>query len=153
MQCKYVQVWLQLLVVGSQLLTSVVSRQPTVPFSAEDLAASIKVQPQSLSRDGNGIVHSVVRAQPRPPFFLFQGGKPLSKPRFIVEVRKALTMSGLNQTSFSGHSFHIRAATAAAQVGVPNAAIQTLGRWSSAAFITYMRMPCQRFASVMKSIL
>ena len=99
------------------------------------------------------VLYMASRGHSPGPFFPIQGGKPLSKPQFVVEVRKGLMASGLNQTSFAGHSFHIGAATAVAQAGIPDSAIQTMGRWSSAAFILYIRTPRQQLASVMKSIM
>ena len=47
-----------------------------------------------------------------------------------------------------GHSLRTGAATAAAQVGVEDFTIQTLGRWQSAAFLQYIRMPKEKLAVV-----
>ena len=47
---------------------------------------------------------------------------------------------------YSGHSFHIRAATTAAMAVVEDALIQTLGRWRSAAYVQYVRMPSKQLA-------
>ena len=87
------------------------------------------------------------------PFFLNQKGRPLLKPLFITELRRALEASGLDQAAFAGHSFRIGAATAAAQAGVPDSTIQMLGRWSSAAFLTYIRTPRHQLASLTKSFM
>ena len=47
----------------------------------------------------------------------------------------------------SGHSFRIRAATAAAKLGVSNSMIKVLGRrLKSSAFTCYMRMPWKQLA-------
>ena len=86
------------------------------------------------------------------PFFLTHQRKPLTKPHFVAEVRKGLTAVGLDQASFSGHSFRIGAATAAAQAGIPDSAIQMLGRWSSTAFLSYIRTPRQQLATLTSSI-
>ena len=53
------------------------------------------------------------------PFLRRQSGKPLTKPQFITEVRKALTPAGLDQIKFAGHSFCVGEATAAAEAGIP----------------------------------
>ena len=43
--------------------------------------------------------------------------------------------------NMSTHSFRIGAATTAAAAGYPKWAIQTLGRWSSDCYKTYIRIP------------
>ena len=80
------------------------------------------------------------------PFFKDSHGKPLTKSVFIREVRSALTSMGLPANQFAGHSFRIGAATAAAQAGLEDSVIQALGRWSSAAFLLYIRMPREQLA-------
>ena len=56
---------------------------------------------------------------------------PLTKSRFVEMVRARLVRVGISHTGYSGHSFRIGAATTAAQAGIPDSAIQALGRWSS----------------------
>ena len=80
------------------------------------------------------------------PFFKDSHGKPLTKSVFIREVRSALTTMGLPANQFAGHSFRIGAATAAAQAGLEDSVIQALGRWSSAAFLLYIRMPREQLS-------
>ena len=66
-------------------------------------------------------------------------GCPLSRARFVELVRSALARAGVPIAGYSGHSFRIGAATAAAQSGIPDSAIQALGHWSSPAFLRYIR--------------
>ena len=61
-------------------------------------------------------------------FFRFQSGSPLTKIRFVTRVRSALLEAGIPYQNYSGHSFCIGAATAAAQVGLQDSTIQALGR-------------------------
>ena len=74
------------------------------------------------------------------PFFCFRDGSPLTKTRFVARVRDALGRAGIPQQNYSGHSFRIGAATTAHEVGIPDSTIQALGRWSSSAFRSYIRI-------------
>ena len=85
-------------------------------------------------------------------FFRFQSESPLTKTRFVARVRSALLEAGIPYQNYSGHSFRIGAATAAAQVGLQDSTIQVLGRWSSAAFLTYIRTPRDRLAQFSRTI-
>ena len=53
---------------------------------------------------------------------------------------------GLPKELYAGHSFRIEAAATAAMAGVEDATIQTLGRWQSAAYLQYVRMPSEQLA-------
>ena len=80
------------------------------------------------------------------PFFQDGLGRPLTKAVFVQKIRQALSQLGLPAEQFAGHSFRIGAATAAAQVGLEDSVIQALGRWSSAAFLLYIRTPREQLA-------
>ena len=77
------------------------------------------------------------------PLFLLKSGQPLSKQRLISTVHNTLGLAGVDVGRFNGHSLRIRAATAAAQAGLPDSTIEQLGRWMSAAFTCYLRPPVQ----------
>eukprot|EP00731_Ephydatia_muelleri_P003483 Em0001g3483a len=81
-------------------------------------------------------------------FFLKPDKRPLLKPVFVAELRKALGTMGLHQAAYAGHSFRIGAATAAASAGVEDSTIQLMGRWNSAAFLGYIRTPGSQFAAI-----
>ena len=72
----------------------------------------------------------------------------MTKPRFITELRNILMVMGLPQDQFAGHSFRIGAATTAALAGVEDSTIKMLGRWHSAAFLRYIRMPQEQLATL-----
>ena len=75
----------------------------------------------------------------------------LTKARFVDLVRGVLSRAGVPLASYSGHSFRIGAATTASQAGIPDAVIQALGRWSSSAFLQYIRTPRGQLAQYIQS--
>ena len=79
---------------------------------------------------------------------MYQDGRPLSRVDLVAAVRQALAADGLDVSRFNGHSFRIGAATTAAQVGVPDSVIQSLGRWKSSAFMTYVRTSPQQLTAI-----
>ena len=81
------------------------------------------------------------------PLFLFRDGTTLSKSRLIGSLRQVLREGGVASSRSSGHSFCIRAATAAAKLGMSYSMIKVLGRWlKSSAFTWYMRTPWKQLA-------
>ena len=79
-------------------------------------------------------------------YFLDSQAHPIAKTYFIRELRKVISALGLPQEQFAGHSFRIGAATSAAMAGVEDLTIQLLERWSSAAFLRYIRTPPEQLA-------
>lgn len=75
------------------------------------------------------------------PLFHFSDGRALTRARFVAAVRVALTRAGVDAKGYSGHSFRIGAATTAAQRGMQDSLIKTLGRWESSAYTIYIRTP------------
>lgn len=78
------------------------------------------------------------RGDRKGAFFPDPDGKTVLKPWFVGQIRSILASIGVPQNHYAGHSFRIGAATTAAMAGVENSAIQTLGRWHSAAFLQYL---------------
>ena len=64
---------------------------------------------------------------------------PILRERFIQYLRSLLLRAGFNDSNYSGHSFRIGAATAAAAAGVEDHVIKELGRWSSDCYVRYIR--------------
>jgi hypothetical protein len=85
-------------------------------------------------------------------FFRFETGIPMTKAKFVESIRAALRQAGIPQAGYSGHSFRIGAATAAARAGLPDSVIQALGRWSSMAFLRYIRTPREDLAQYANSL-
>ena len=59
-----------------------------------------------------------VRGQTPGPLFICHDGKSCTKDWFIPKLRSALETAGLDAKNFAGHSFHIGAATTAAERGL-----------------------------------
>ena len=87
------------------------------------------------------------------PLFIHVDSSPLTRARLIAAVRSALESLGVDIARYSGHSFTIGAATAAAQVGLPDSLIQTLGRWRSSAYLRYIRTPRSSLLAVSRTLL
>lgn len=87
------------------------------------------------------LAYMAIRPPGPGPLLHFQDGTPLSRQLLVRHVRQALAQAGVDTALYNGHSFRIGAATTAAQAGLSDSLIQTLGRWKSAAFIAYIRTP------------
>ena len=86
----------------------------------------------------------VVRGTKEGPLFLFPDGSYLTWQRLVATVRG--WKAGLD-AEYSGHSFCIGAASAAAKAGMEDSVIKTLGRWRSLAYLEYVRIPREQLAS------
>jgi len=58
----------------------------------------------------------------------FQGGRSLTSDCSVGAVQTALDAAGINSSHYVGHSFCIGMATSAAQQGIQDSLIKTLGR-------------------------
>ena len=92
--------------------------------------------------------YMVLRGQETGPFFKFANGNLLTRDRFVSAVQSALEKTGYRSSLYAGHSFRIGAATTAAQCGLSDALIKTLGWWQSATYTVYIRTPRDTLCSV-----
>ena len=80
----------------------------------------------------------------------------ITKVQFVREIRGVfggiVGSIKLPQHQYAGHSVRIEAATSAEPARVEDSTIQALGRWHSAAFPQYIRMPKESQASVSCSL-
>ena len=95
----------------------------------------------------------VVRGTVKGPLFIFGDGRYLTRDRFVSAVREALQATGVDTSKYAGHSFHIGAAITAAEHGIQDSLIRTMGRWESSAYLLYIRTPKERICSVAKTLL
>ena len=92
------------------------------------------------------------RGAGKGPLFQLQNGRPLTRARFVIEVKKALDRAGIKSTHFSGHSFRSGAATTAAARGIGDTTIKMLGRWNSSAYQIYIKTPSAHLAKVASAL-
>ena len=97
------------------------------------------------------LAYLTLRGDVSGPLFLFQDGRPLSHALLTSWLRGILSAVGI-QGNFSSHSFRIGAATVAARNGIPDHQIQALGRWTSSAYLLYIRTPVQSLSRLSKQL-
>ena len=98
------------------------------------------------------LAYMVLRGRGKGPFFRFKDGSPLTRARYVSEVKRALTKAGVDSSHYSGHSFRSGAATTAAQQGIGDATIKLLGRWKSGAYQLYVKIPQEKLADYSKNL-
>ena len=81
------------------------------------------------------------RGNQQGAIFLTQHKAPVTREAFASRLTAAIRYCGLDPTRYKGHSFRIGAASFAAEQGMSDAQIRTLGRWQSNAFHKYIRVP------------
>ena len=78
--------------------------------------------------------------------FIRKDGTFLTRQTFVLAVRQALEVAGIDQSKYCEYSFHIGARTAATAKEVENFVIKVLGRWYSTAYLLYVRIPRKQLA-------
>ena len=105
------------------------------PFSL----SVMKAQGQGLCPVGAMQAYLQVRGDRPGPLFQYVTGHTVPRNDVIKELGRALQFCDLHPTTFNGHSFRIGPATTAAQLGLCDSQIRTLGRWKSDAFKEHIR--------------
>jgi hypothetical protein len=75
------------------------------------------------------------------PLFITQAGGPVTREGFATQLSQAIRCCGLNPDRYKSHSFRIGAASYAAERGMSDAQIRTMGRWKSNSFHKCIRVP------------
>lgn len=86
------------------------------------------------------------------PLFTFHNGKYLTRRDVSALTKSLLRLTGANPALYSSHSYRIGAATTAAAAGISEPLIQTLGRWQSTAYKTYIRSSPKTITNASKLI-
>lgn len=89
-------------------------------------------------------VYISLRGHVPGPLFLNFDGSPCTIARYRSDLARVVACAGLSSFGITPHSFRIGAATAAAAIGIPEETIQRMGRWSSRAFIRYIKFQINR---------
>jgi hypothetical protein len=89
-------------------------------------------------------------SNPHEPLFLYKNGISLSREILVFNTRLYISMIGINPDRFTGHSFRVGGATSMAASGFTEWEIMMLGRWSSDAYLRYIKAPVELQASFAK---
>jgi hypothetical protein len=87
-------------------------------------------------RQVQGALHS-------DPLLVTDTGSALTRNTFISALRHTLSLTGVEPSLYSGHSFRSGASTSGAKAGLEVYMLKTLGRWSSDAYLRYIKTPLQ----------
>jgi hypothetical protein len=93
-----------------------------------------------------------LNSDPSSPFFLMPSLVPLTRREFTTLFQGALQGVGEYHSQLKPHSFRIGAATAAARANMPEHLIKTLGRWTSDAYLRYIRTPPAMLAQAQRDM-
>lgn len=75
------------------------------------------------------------------PLFVFSNGTGLTRSLFVRHTRLWLSLVGVNDKLYSSHSYRVGGATTAAAAGLADWEIKLMGRWSSDAYLSYIKTP------------
>ena len=75
------------------------------------------------------LAYMTQRGSAAGPLFQFRDGRPLTRQRFVAEVKEALKLAGIDISKCSGHSFRSGAATTAVRRGVQGTRQNFPGCW------------------------
>ena len=82
-----------------------------------------------------------LRGNQQGAIFLTQVRTPVTREAFALQLSDAIRFCGLDPARYKGHSFRIGAASYAAEQGMSDSQIRTLGQWRSNVFHKYIRVP------------
>ena len=90
---------------------------------------------------------------PSMPAFCSHSEKPLTKKQFNLYLKQFLGSHLDTPSSYvSGHSFRSGIASLIAELGYSDQQIKDLGRWSSQAYLTYLKLPRTRRLEMAKNL-
>ncbi|XP_070191999.1 uncharacterized protein [Littorina saxatilis] len=81
-----------------------------------------------------------IRGNATGPLFRAMSGAPITAREFNEQLQLVFQFCGLPKQNFKSHSFRIGGASHMARNGASDAQIRQAGRWSSNAFLSYIRV-------------
>ena len=76
----------------------------------------------------------------------------MSYTLFQEAIKSIAVKMGLDPTRYSTHGFRIGGASLLAAAGLPDYVIQSIGRWKSLAFLSYIRAASSLFSSALSAL-
>ena len=119
----------------SSWVTIYIKKSKTDPFR-QGCTIKLWKQGKSLCPVHNLRYYRFLTGNQAGPLFRFSNGSFLTRQILSRLIHQCIPQADLNT-----HSFRIGGASAAHAAGIPDTTIQALGRWSSNAFRTYLRIP------------
>ena len=100
--------------------------------ATKDTACPVKAMRHLISID--------THRPPHAPLFCIgqQAQRPFTREHVVRTLRQLAIITGIGHGAWNGHSFRRGAATWAAEIGIDDNQIQTLGRWRSDAYKAYI---------------
>ena len=92
------------------------------------------------------------RKSKKGPLFKFKDGSYFTQQNVTSTIRAALEYHGKEVKRYFSHSFRIGAASTAAEAGLPDSLIKSLGRWRSNCHQGYIRISTKRLKKVPKRL-
>lgn len=80
------------------------------------------------------------------PAFIHADGTPLTSFQFSAILKRAVAFAGLETAGKTTHSLRIGACSMASAHGMSDQEIKKLGRWTSRAYKSYIRIPSNKIA-------
>ena len=72
-------------------------------------------------------------------FFIDTVGQSLDRCKFVKCLKEALVFAGYDNSRYNSHSIRIGRTTDLAMAGISHEKIRIIGRWSSDAYMRYIR--------------
>ena len=80
-----------------------------------------------------------VRPKIPGPLFISEAGAPIRRAKVAAALKRGVARLGLDACHYNTHSLRVGRATDLAAAGAPEAIIRETGRWSSNAYLKYIR--------------
>jgi len=124
----------------------------TDPFLRHGVTVYVRATGAELCPVTAIINYMMTRGTKPGPSFIRSDGSYMTRDYFVTAVRAALSEAGFAAKNYAGHSFWIGAATTAAQQGLQDSLIKTLGTWQSLAYTRYIRTPRDTLTKVARAL-